>query len=658
MMFKKTILISSIFLLMGACSAQPEQKETTVATSDVKDNTTALNFSTISDKSFKVEAVQHLAVAAWPEASMIQSSKSDGLRILDRHNTILAQLAGKFAAVAYQELDDSQILIQMVDLTTQQAMTTRFNFKNNTWSKMTALPKTAFKIETLCVYQNQSKDIFSFLLGEQGVGEQWVIGQNGSLLPQPKLVRQLNLPVGSSACALNPANDQLLLNEEGIGVWQYPADAEQPFARHIVDLIQPYGHIQGTPAGIAILGQTAFALDKKSHLIYQYQQKGKGWTYLKTWSLPDMKKPDQLQVWLDQGQVKFLVNDNHQLKLATVTEKDAGIALDQSEASTDHVVTVRPEVQTLSVPHAGDAADDPAIWQNVNNPSQSRILGTDKQGGLQVYDLEGKETQYLAVGRLNNVDIRPDFMWGNRRVDVAVATNRDQNSLHVFAIDQQTGKVSVLGEVATTLKDIYGLCLYQNHQKEIFAIPNDKDGTFIQYRLTGREQQLQATEVQRFAVKTQPEGCVVDDSKDRIFLGEEDHAVWSKQLLTNSEPMQKVIAVGEHGVKDDIEGMGLYHGKNNSYLVFSSQGNDSYVVVDATAPYQYRGRFKIGMNIQKNIDAVSETDGLEVSSATFGGVWQQGMLVVQDGHKRMPEGHQNFKYVPWSSIASALKLAD
>ncbi|MCG2958233.1 phytase, partial [Escherichia coli] len=77
---------------------------------------------------------------------------------------------------------------------------------------------------------------------------------------------------------------------------------------------------------------------------------------------------------------------------------------------------------------------------------------------------------------------------------------------------------------------------------------------------------------------------------------------------------------------DDIEGMGLYHAKDKSYLVVSSQGNDSFVVVDSKAPYTVRGAFRVGINTEKGIDAVSETDGLDVSSQDFGGKWKQGML--------------------------------
>jgi 3-phytase len=118
---------------------------------------------------------------------------------------------------------------------------------------------------------------------------------------------------------------------------------------------------------------------------------------------------------------------------------------------------------------------------------------------------------------------------------------------------------------------------------------------------------------------------------------------------------EQVIGVGGP-VYDDIEGLAIYHGERGDYLVISSQGNDSYVVLDAQAPYAVRGAFRIGLNAERGIDGASETDGLEVTSANLGGIWDRGMLVVQDGRKRMPEGTQNYKYLPWSAVADALGL--
>jgi 3-phytase len=53
---------------------------------------------------------------------------------------------------------------------------------------------------------------------------------------------------------------------------------------------------------------------------------------------------------------------------------------------------------------------------------------------------------------------------------------------------------------------------------------------------------------------------------------------------------------------------------------------------------------------------VSETDGLEVLSGNFGPAFPNGLLVVQDGYKRLPDGPQNFKLVSWEDVARVLKL--
>lgn len=73
---------------------------------------------------------------------------------------------------------------------------------------------------------------------------------------------------------------------------------------------------------------------------------------------------------------------------------------------------VAATVETAPVPHTGDAADDPAIWINPSDPSQSTILGTDKLGGLAVYSLAGAQLQYRPDGEINNIDLRYNFPLG------------------------------------------------------------------------------------------------------------------------------------------------------------------------------------------------------------------------------------------------------
>ena len=86
----------------------------------------------------------------------------------------------------------------------------------------------------------------------------------------------------------------------------------------------------------------------------------------------------------------------------------------------------------------------------------------------------------------------------------------------------------------------------------------------------------------------------------------------------------------------------------------SSQGSDSFAVYDIKPPFAQRGTFVIGTHAALGIDGVSETDGLDLSVANLGGPYADGLLVVQDGHKRLPQGPQNFKLVPWRDVEKVL----
>ncbi|MEX5618233.1 phytase, partial [Pseudomonas syringae] len=283
-------------------------------------------------------------------------------------------------------------------------------------------------------------------------------------------------------------------------------------------------------------------------------------------------------------------------------------------------------------------------------------LGTNKKQGLLAYDLSGKQLQELPVGRLNNVDVRPGFMLGSKNVDLAVASNRDHNSLSLFSIDRASGMLHEAGEIATPLAEIYGVCLFKPASGELYAFANGKDGSFLQYRLSAPDGKAKGELVRRFKVDTQPEGCVADDQRQRLFLGEEDVGVWEVDARADQPAtLSSVIKVGEV-VHADVEGLALYQSDGHDYLLISSQGNDSYVVVDAEPPYALRGAFRVGLNAKAGIDGTSETDGIEVTAMNLGGPWSKGMLVVQDGRKRMPEQAQNFKFVPWAEVMKTLKL--
>lgn len=578
-------------------------------------------------------------------------SKREGLMLLDKQGKTLSRVQGAFAGLDSRALGD-QVLVASNDKDKQQVALFNLDPKSHQWQAPSYLPARDYAVNGVCLYQDDASNIYLFTVGEEGKGEQWLVAADNRRLPTPLLVRSLPLPPQAKFCKVDDAAQNLFVNEENVGWWAYPAHAEADVERVPVAMVEPFGNLKKSAGDMALVPGGLLGLDPEAAQLNLYQQQGKAWAPVANLTLAGVTEPEHLALRQTPQGLQLLVQDGASNKLY-----EGALAWKATPASLPPVlVSVKPAVQTEVVMSQGDAADDPAIWVHPQTPALSRVLGTNKQQGLEVYDLQGKRVQHLPVGRLNNVDVRPGFELGGRTVDLAVATNRDHNSLSVFSIDRATGTLQEAGEIATPVTDIYGLCLFKAPSGEIYSFANDKDGTFVQHRLYTKGDKVEGELVRQFKVATQPEGCVADDRNQRLFIGEEDVAVWAVDARPDQPAtLTSVIKVGGP-VHDDIEGMGLYQTEKDNYLVISSQGNDSYVVVDAEPPYALRGAFRVGVNAAAGIDGASETDGLEVTSANLGGPWGKGMLVVQDGRKRMPEQAQNFKYIPWGEVAKALRL--
>ena len=322
---------------------------------------------------------------------------------------------------------------------------------------------------------------------------------------------------------------------------------------------------------------------------------------------------------------------------------------------------VYPTLETTPVTSRDDAADDPAIWIHPQDPNASLIIGTDKQYGLEVYDLSGDRVQSIPAGRTNNVDLRmlaEDGAWSA----IAAASNRTTNTISLFAIDN-AGQVFWLqdSEVETGLTEPYGLCMFRN-QVGLQVFVNDTDGRYQQWLLEPRGSgsalpQFEAQLLREFTVPSQPEGCVADDDNQRLFLGVEAEGV--RVVAANHvQPveLQSIADIDGDILLADVEGMILYLDGEGGYLVVSSQGNYSYSIYDRRPPYSYRGSFVVADNTALNIDGSQETDGLAASSLLKTEVYPEGLLVVQDGFNTLPRRAQHFKVISWQDLRIALEL--
>ncbi|MBR9824268.1 MAG: phytase [Alphaproteobacteria bacterium] len=309
-------------------------------------------------------------------------------------------------------------------------------------------------------------------------------------------------------------------------------------------------------------------------------------------------------------------------------------------------------VETVRVASNDDAADDPAVWV-APNPQDSLILGTDKQAGLYAYRLDGSIAQNLPVGEVNNVDVRYNFPMPGPARDIAVASERTNIGLAVFMIDPQTGEIEAWPLIdLPDFADPYGACLYHSSTGAYYAFVTDKDpGTVVQLLLRyDGEGVITGDEVRRFATGSTTEGCVADDRTGMLYIAEENVAVWSIGAEPDAGTELSLFAeVDNVHLHADAEGVAILpEGETGGWLVVSSQSANTYAVyeLETGAP---AARFQIVDGLH---DRVTHTDGLEISAASLGSDFPEGVFVVQDDEE--DTGGQNFKIVDLRAMRTQL----
>jgi myo-inositol-hexaphosphate 3-phosphohydrolase len=317
----------------------------------------------------------------------------------------------------------------------------------------------------------------------------------------------------------------------------------------------------------------------------------------------------------------------------------------------DDLEKVFATVETEPVPNGGDAADDPAIWVHPTDSALSLIIGTDKAGGLAVYDLSGKQLQYLADGEMDNVDLRGGFKLGGQEVTLVTASNRRNNSIAIYKIDTATRKLeNVAARVITHGMAVYGMCMYRSAKTgKVYYYGNSKTGLVEQYELFEANGKVDAKKVRSFKVGSVVEGCVADDELGKFYISEEPVGIWKYDAEPEGGTTRTQVAkVGDGHLHADVEGLAIAYGPNGTgHLIVSSQGNYSYIAYKREGNNEFVKKFRIG---DGDIDGAEETDGLDVTSAPLGDKFPKGLLVVQDGFNDKGAKNQNFKLVPLEAI--------
>ena len=301
---------------------------------------------------------------------------------------------------------------------------------------------------------------------------------------------------------------------------------------------------------------------------------------------------------------------------------------------------------------SGGSADDPAIWIHPTDPSLSLIIGANKSsssGGLHVYSLDGTQLQFVSGGRHNNVDVRYGFVLGGESVDLVSVSERDADDIDVYKVDPVQRTLIKVGSIPTGI-GVYGYAMYHSRATgKFYGIVSSSGGDIEQWELLDQGGSVVGQKVREFDAGTKVEGMVADDELGFLYIGEENVAIWKYGAEPGDGTARtKVDEVGSASqLTDDIEGLTMYYGgAGKGYLIASSEGNDRFVVYRREGANDHMATFEIGSGA---VDAVTGTDGIDVTNMALGGSYPSGVFVAQDG--------SNYKLVPWDAIANTLGLA-
>ena len=295
-------------------------------------------------------------------------------------------------------------------------------------------------------------------------------------------------------------------------------------------------------------------------------------------------------------------------------------------------ITIYPAIETESVFSKGDAADDPAFWFNEDKPSKSVVFGTDKKAGLHSFALNGKRMQFIPSGKINNIDIRSDFIFGAKRFSLLAASNVSDNSIILYLINENGIIDNLKNKFITNLESIYGLCMHQSDKlRATFIFVSDIDTSSIyQFRVLDIFP-FKAQMVRQIKLNSTSEGCVADDEAGILYFAQEDEE--SGVYFVDTDPNKSEIGIIDRTSKyggnivGDTEGLAILKYEENKLLIASSQGSSDFVVYDLNNK-KFLGRIAISKS--NDIDGVSRTDGIEIFSGKLNDNFSKGIFITQD----------------------------
>ena len=327
----------------------------------------------------------------------------------------------------------------------------------------------------------------------------------------------------------------------------------------------------------------------------------------------------------------------------------------QPKDSTAVPAAIQPTIVTEPTKHD---TDDPCIWINKDNPSQSLIIGTDKDedGALYVYDLEGKIVQEKVVPNLkrpNNVDLEYGFMLDGKAIDIAVTSERLTHMLRIYSVPDMKliGSIEAFkGEEGTEFRDLMGVALYKDpNTKSIYVIAGRKngptDGTYLwQYLLKEQNGQVTGELVRKFgdfSGQKEIEAIAVDNELGYIYYSDENVGIRKYYAHPDSSNTQLALFATE-GIQDDHEGISIYkYDDSTGYILLSDQQAGEFHIFPREGTPENPHDHPLVKVVKVS---TLESDGSDVTSLSLNDTFKGGLFVA------MSEG-KVFHYYKWADIA-------
>lgn len=289
--------------------------------------------------------------------------------------------------------------------------------------------------------------------------------------------------------------------------------------------------------------------------------------------------------------------------------------------------------------------DDPAIWYNRTNPEKSLILGTDKgdsTGGIYVFDLQGKIDTKRTIRNLyrpNNIDIRYDFSYRGKKIDIAVFTERGKDRIRVISLPDcqfiDNGGIEVFK--GDSIRSPMGIALYRNPKGEIFAFVSRKSGPELGYI-----HQLQLVETAKgvtgkfirafgaFSKKKEIEAMVVDDETGFLYYCDEGVGI-RKYYADAAAGDQELALFGTTGFAEDHEGISIVpksHGKG--YIIVSDQQSNRFQIFAREGEIGNPHQHKLIRTVKAS---TNESDGSDAFAKPLGKAFPNGIFVAMSNDR-------------------------